>query len=559
MNAILKSISGHFDRSTDTLWFSGELVSGARFDVGFPIAHVAVTFDNKMAALNFVADPVCAGLISVDGFLGNYEAVCNCDNGKASKAAQSAYETTMGELADHAVHYAAHAHDAVLGSIFSKAYKAAKSTVSSVAHTATAPARAAVNVAKAAATGKNVVKAATQEVKSYVANVTAPARSALNVTRSVASGQNIAQLATQAAKSKIAEGRQTLQTIQARASLVPGVGTVTSMAIGATEAGLSGKSLTEIVKAAGVSAIPGGPLAQQIAKAGINTVQAGVEGKNMLKAAATQAISSVASVIPDANARALVQRVALDAAAGKNVLSSVERASVDTAINMIPDPTARDMARQAISGNLNPTSVLPEFTRSIVSKAVSPEAMRTLVSGSVDSLTKLGTQGTGGLKTAASELIEVSFNFVPDAAARATLKAAVASAMQGHRVGAVGPVAQALGKVTDLNARALLTSIVQGKSDPAQIIKSADPTYLATLVTHDPNSHLAKALVQGQSIVSGPSGITAPVRKVAAAPSQASAAPGVTPAIKVPNVAASSPFRAIGSGGLSQWRQQLRG
>ena len=190
--------------------------------------------------------------------------------------------------------------------------------------------------------------------------------------------------------------------------------------------------------------------------------------------------------------------------------------------------------------------------------------MRTLVSGSVDSLTKLGVTGAGGLKTAATELIEVSSNFVPDAAARATLKVAVESAMQGKRVGAVGPVAAALGKVTDPSARALLTSIVQGKNDPAQIIKGADPTYLATLVTLDPKSHLATAIVQGQSIVTGPSGITAPVRKVAATSAgparRASATQSApTPAIKIPNVAASARFRAIGSGGLSQWRQQLRG
>ena len=282
MDAILKSISGHFDRSTNTLWFSGELVSGAHFDVGFPIAHVAVTFDSKMAALNFVADPVCGGLISVDGFLGNYEAVCNCDNKNAQNAAVNAYAATMDELSNQALHYAANGHDAVLGSIFTKIGKAVGSVAKTAVHIATAPARAVVNVTKAAVTGQNVAKAAYGELKSHVADIKAVAPIAQTVF-----------------------------------SVVPGVGTIASVAIGATMAGLEGKSLTEIVKAAGVSAIPGGPLAQQIAKAGINTIQAGVEGKNMLKAAATQAISSVASVIPDATARQFVERVALDAAAGR--------------------------------------------------------------------------------------------------------------------------------------------------------------------------------------------------------------------------------------------------
>ena len=39
---------------------------------------------------------------------------------------------------------------------------------------------------------------------------------------------------------------------------------------------------------------------------------------------------------------------------------------------MIPDPTARDVARKAVSGNLNPASVLSELTRSVVGKAVQP-------------------------------------------------------------------------------------------------------------------------------------------------------------------------------------------
>jgi hypothetical protein len=607
MTNVVKSISAHFDRSNETLWFSGELVSGGRFDIGFPIAHVAVTFDSNMAALNFVADPVCGSIVSVEGFLQNYEAVCNCSNRNASEAARNAYEETIGDLSSQAMHYAAAGHDVVIGAPWSKATGSKHDWLEHELHfIATklggkAPKwddskfseDAPVWVAKLAkgagllsalalirpltdsdyrdlGLNKNtpdllsqigkaagsVAKGVVKVAETGVRLTTAPARAAINIGKAAVTGQNIAKAAYAEVKSSVQDLKTVAPIAQTVFSVVPGVGTLASVAIGATQAALSGKSLTEIVKAAGVSAIPGGPLAQQIARAGINTIQAGVEGKNMLKAAAQNTISAVASAIPDATARALLERVALDAAAGKNVLQAAERAAVDTAINMIPDPTARDVARRAVTGNLNPQSVLSELTRSVVGKAASPEAMRTLVSGSVDSLGKLGTSGVAGLKTAAAELIEVSSNFVPDAAARSTLQTAVASAMQGKRVGAVGPVAQALTKVTDPNARAVLTSIVQGKTEPSQIIESADPTYLATLVTLDPNSHLAKALVQGQTIVSGPSGIMAPVRKITA---QQFAASAVVPAMKIPAHSSSSPFAAIGARGLYQWRQSLRG
>jgi hypothetical protein len=603
MDHVLKSISAHFDRSTDTLWFSGELVSGARFDVGFPIAHVAVTFDRAMAALDFVADPVCGSIITVDGFLGNYEAVCNCNKQSACAAARSAYSSTLGDLSEQAMYYAASGHEAVLGGLTrsakdwtpeearfiasklgGKAPKwddsqfseyapiwVAKLAKGSALLAALAQSRPLTDsdyrdlglnkntpglLAQIGKVATGVAKGLVNVAETGVRLATAQQRALYNVGKAAVTGQNIAKAAYSELKSTVHDLKTVAPIAQTVLSVVPGVGTIASVAIGATVAGLNGKSLTEIVKAAGVSAIPGGPLAQQIAKAGINTIQAGVEGKNMLQAAAQNAISSVASVIPDATARALVERVALDAAAGKNILQSAERAAVDTAINMIPDPTARDIARKAVSGNLNPQSVLSELTRSVVGKAVSPEAMRTLVSGSADGLSRLGAQGAGSLRSAAAELIAVSSNFVPDATARTTLRTAVASAMQGKRVGAVGPVAQALAKVTDPNARALLTAVVQGKTDPAQLLKSADPTYVATLVHLDPNSHLAKAIVQGQTIVSGQSGIKAPVRKVTA---QQFAASAVVPAIKVSARSGSSPFAALGARGLYQWRQSLRG
>jgi len=551
MSAILKSIAGHFDRSNNTLWFDGELVSGAHFQVGFPIAHVAVVFDNKMAAQNFIADPICGAIVDVNGFLGNYEAVCNCGNAGARRAARSAYDATLSDLGNHAIHYALSGHDAVCGSLLSKAWGSVKSTAKAAVHVATAPARAAVNVGKAAVTGQNVLKAVQHSAESLTPGITRPLTSSYNIAKAAATGQNVATAIGKEGKLLASDLRGNIKKFQTTASFVPGIGTLASVSIGVTQAGLEGKSLTEIVKAAGVSAIPGGPLAQQIALAAINTVQAGVEGKNVLQAAAQQTIKAVSSAIPDPSARALIERVALDAAAGKNVLTSTEHAALETAIALIPNAAVQQAARGAISGNLNLQSALEELARGAVGNTVSADGVAKVVAGSATNLKALGPAGLSLLSNARDELIEVSSNFVPDATARATLRAAIASARTGKAPGNTAQIQAALTKVTDLNARSVLATATKSQ-DPEQLLAAAGGKYLATLVHLDPQSHIAKAIVQGQNVVTRPSGITAPVRM--------GGTPVAAPAVKISTTPLSSNrFRAIGARGLFDWRTALRG
>jgi len=513
MTVIVRSISSTLDQDLQRLWISVELSTGATLKVAFPIAHVSLLFDDAMAKMGYCGDPICGSVVTADSFGKNLFRMLNHPNAQSSRIARNVWNATHARLISDAMHYGSHAHDAVMGSIFSKIASAVKSVAKGASRLEHPGTTALVKTVVAGAEGKDMQQAWKGEVHAAWKDAGTIANAAKTV-----------------------------------ASSVPGVGTIASVAIGATQAALSGKSLTEIVKAAGVSAIPGGPLAQQIAKAGINTVQAGIEGKNILKSAAQQTVGAVTGLIPDPTARDLVQRVALDVASGKNVLSSAEHAAADAAINLIPDATARDMARKAISGNLNPNSILLELSRSVSNGSASPSAIASLINGSVDNLSRSGSAGTQKLNQAAAELIEVSSNFVPDASARDTIKRAIATRMSGADPKlSASTLSSLLSKVTDPSARSLLSNAVQHTGDPSQLLKSVNPDFVAKLVTLDPTSPLSNAIVEGQNVITAPSGIVAPPRTV-----KTVAAPGQPP------MPASSYFGAIGARDLFNLRQRVR-
>lgn len=105
MQAIMKTLSIHKDPSRQLLWFSGTLQDGHQFAIGFPIAHVVVTFDQTSSSMGSPMYSVCAGIPSIDGFFDGVQNLIN-RGGQVAQATRSAQSTTMKSLANQAMHYA---------------------------------------------------------------------------------------------------------------------------------------------------------------------------------------------------------------------------------------------------------------------------------------------------------------------------------------------------------------------------------------------------------------------------------------------------------------------
>ena len=105
MAAIMQTLSIHRDPQRQILWFSGTLQDGHKFAVGFPIAHVVVTFDQQTSTMGWASMGVCAGIPSIEGFFDGVARQLN-SGGTMANVAKAAQATTMKSLANQAVHYA---------------------------------------------------------------------------------------------------------------------------------------------------------------------------------------------------------------------------------------------------------------------------------------------------------------------------------------------------------------------------------------------------------------------------------------------------------------------
>ena len=149
------------------------------------------------------------------------------------------------------------------------------------------------------------------------------------VTQGILEGGRIDKVALSNLKQTLASVKTLGPYVQTVMSMVPGIGTGVSAAIGAGLALAEGKSITEAMLAGVKGAIPGGPAAQ----AAFSVAQGAIEGKPI------DQIAIGALPIGDAQKKLLVQgmQAVKDIAKGKNVAHAL----VDNAVKSLPPQYAK--------------------------------------------------------------------------------------------------------------------------------------------------------------------------------------------------------------------------
>lgn len=155
------------------------------------------------------------------------------------------------------------------------------------------------------------------------------ALSPINVTQAVLEGGRIDRVMLDNLKQTLASVKTLGPYVQTVLSMVPGIGTGVSAAIGAGLALAEGKSITDAMLAGVKGAIPGGPLAQSA----FSVAQAAIQRKPI------DQIAIAALPISDQQKQLLTQgmNAVKDIAAGKNVAHSI----VDNAIKALPPEYAK--------------------------------------------------------------------------------------------------------------------------------------------------------------------------------------------------------------------------
>jgi hypothetical protein len=112
--AIMQTLRIDRDTQRQIIWFSGTLADGHKFSVGFPIAHVVVTFDGQSSSMGSPYS-VCAGIPNIDGF---FSGIANqlATGGQVAQVARTAQSNTLQSLGKQAQHYATHAAAILRGS-----------------------------------------------------------------------------------------------------------------------------------------------------------------------------------------------------------------------------------------------------------------------------------------------------------------------------------------------------------------------------------------------------------------------------------------------------------
>ena len=112
--ALMQTLRIDRDATRQILWFSGTLADGHNFAVGFPLAHVVVTFDNQTSSMGWANLPVCAGPVSIDGFFDGIKSM-TAYKGPAANVARTAQSNMLQSLGKQAQHYATSAVKALRG------------------------------------------------------------------------------------------------------------------------------------------------------------------------------------------------------------------------------------------------------------------------------------------------------------------------------------------------------------------------------------------------------------------------------------------------------------
>jgi hypothetical protein len=102
--AIMHTLRIDHDNKNQMIWFSGALADGHKFSVGFPIAHIKVTFDEQAGSLGWCGEPLCGYVETIEGFFGNIEAGLK-SGGPVADIMRSAQTQTMKTAGTQALHY----------------------------------------------------------------------------------------------------------------------------------------------------------------------------------------------------------------------------------------------------------------------------------------------------------------------------------------------------------------------------------------------------------------------------------------------------------------------
>lgn len=192
----------------------------------------------------------------------------------------------------------------------------------------------------------------------------------MNAAVSVAKGERLDRVATKAFQTQLAAIKTLAPYVQTVISVVPGLGTGLSAAIGGALALASGARIDEAMLAAARSAIPGGALAQAV----FDVALAAAQGKPV------EAVLLNALPVSPAAKDALVRgaRAARQLAEGK----SIDKVLVDQALTALP-PAARAAAQvgvalaqgQAIQAVAGAAAALPGFSPATVRAASVSKAL----------------------------------------------------------------------------------------------------------------------------------------------------------------------------------------
>jgi hypothetical protein len=334
MAAVVRRLGFAFDRVANAIVFSGELEDGYRFEVSFPIGHVAVTFEREARGMGYCGEPLLGSVHTVDSFLGAVEIMHERETGMslgaidvfddgvtlgrpvgfsmgrtggidmrlvqqralvAGKELAKIQKTRPLTDADYKRFGFSKPKPGLLKQIGKAAggvLKTAGSVVSTVPGVGTAVG-AGLKVAGAATSGENVIRAAKQgvrdiggamktagQVASYVPGVGTGIGAGLKVAGAAAQGENIVRAAQQAAVTAVPYAQLAVQAANLASDVAQGRNVLRSV-------------VNRGIDAAG-NLVPGG----EATRAALAVVRAGAEGKNLARAAASEGLRYAAANVP---------------------------------------------------------------------------------------------------------------------------------------------------------------------------------------------------------------------------------------------------------------------
>jgi nucleoid-associated protein YgaU len=299
--------------------------------------------------------------------------------------------------------HAEHPDTAGLFGSIGKAFKSVGKAVGKVAAATTKVALAPVTLS-AKAVGK--VTKNIPVLGGIVGAVNQVALMPINVTQGVLEGGRIDKVALSNLKQTISSVTTLGPYVQTVLSLVPGIGTGVSAAIGAGLALAEGKSISDAMIAGVKGAIPGGPAAQMA----FSVAKAAIERKPI------DQIAIAALPISDAQKKLLSQGLSAvkDIASGKNVAHSL----VDNAVKSLPPQYAKAVQIGMAMGH---AKSLQEALKTGAKGALSvaaPKAIASLPSG----VTNIVNNVAKGLPLSAADIATLAKNKMTPAAALALAK-----------------------------------------------------------------------------------------------------------------------------------------